>query len=95
MLAIVAVGSAVAGVINMIKYLMMDVKERYHRNDFLVGAALMVADKEAEVKLVPTALELVGDEARLKQLSENIEAIAQRHSAERIVDEMVKIIERQ
>lgn len=42
-LAIVAIGSAVAGVINMIKYLMMDVKERYHRNDFLVGAALMVA----------------------------------------------------
>ena len=37
-LAIVAIGSAVAGVINMIKYLMMDVKERYHRNDFLVGA---------------------------------------------------------
>lgn len=42
-LAIVAIGSAVAGVINMIKYLMMDVKERYHRNGFLVGAALMVA----------------------------------------------------
>lgn len=59
------------------------------------GAALMVADKEAEDKLVPTALALVADEARLKQLSENIEAMAQRHSAERIVDEMVKIIERQ
>ena len=42
-LAIVAIGSAVAGVINMIKYLMMDVKERYHRNEFLVGEALMVA----------------------------------------------------
>ena len=52
-------------------------------------------DKEAEDKLVPTALALVADEARLKQLSENIEAMAQRHSAERIVDEMVKIIERQ
>ena len=59
------------------------------------GAALMVADKEAEDKLVPTALALVADEARLKQLSENIEAMAQRHSAERIVAEMVKIIERQ
>ena len=58
-------------------------------------AALMVADKEAESKLVPTALELVADEARLKRLSEHIEAMAQRHSAERIVDEMVKIIERQ
>ena len=58
-------------------------------------AALMVADKEAETKLVPTALELVADEVRLKGLSEHIEAMAQRHSAERIVDEMVKIIERQ
>ena len=58
-------------------------------------AALMVADKEAESKLVPIALELVADEARLKRLSEHIEAMAQRHSAERIVDEMVKIIERQ
>ena len=44
---------------------------------------------------MPIALALVADEARLKQLSENIEAMAQRHSAERIVDEMVKIIERQ
>ena len=58
-------------------------------------AALMVTDKEAEAKLVPTALALVADEARLKKLSENIEAMAQRHSAERIVDEMVKIIEKQ
>ena len=57
------------------------------------GAALLVRDADAETRLVPTALELIQDNERLCQLSEHIEQMAQRHSAERIVDEIVKIIE--
>ena len=57
------------------------------------GAALLVRDVDAETTLVPTALELIQDNERLCQLSEHIELMAQRHSAERIVDEIVKIIE--
>lgn len=57
------------------------------------GAALLVRDVDAETTLVPTALELIQDNERLCQLSEHIEQMAQRHSAERIVDEIVKIIE--
>ena len=57
------------------------------------GAALLVRDADAETTLVPTALELIQDNERLCQLSEHIEQMAQRHSAERIVDEIVKIIE--
>lgn len=56
-------------------------------------AAVMVADNEAENLLVSTALEIVHDEKRLASLSRHIEALAERQSAERIVDEIVKIIE--
>ena len=58
-------------------------------------AAVMVADKDAERDLVPTALRLVHDEARLDSMSRNIETLAQRHSADRIVDEIVKIINKE
>lgn len=57
-------------------------------------AAVMVTDREAEQKLVSTALEIVRDEARLRSLSKHIAGLAQEQSAERIVDEMVKIIEK-
>lgn len=57
-------------------------------------AAVMVADREAEQRLVPTALEIVRDEARLASLGSCIAALALEQSAERIVDEMVKIIEK-
>ena len=57
-------------------------------------AAVMIADKDAERELVPTALRLVGDADLLAALSRNIQGMAQRHSAERIVDEIVRIIEK-
>ena len=57
------------------------------------GAAVMIADKDAVEKLVPTALQIVADDEQLSTLSRNIEQLAQRHSAERIVDEIVKIID--
>lgn len=55
-------------------------------------AAIMVADKDAEQQLVPKALEVIHDDERLRALSRNIEKLAQHQSAERIVDEIVKII---
>lgn len=57
-------------------------------------AALMIADRDAERELVPAALELVADADRLRTLGANISTLAQRHSADRIVDEMVRIIEK-
>ncbi|RHJ82432.1 undecaprenyldiphospho-muramoylpentapeptide beta-N-acetylglucosaminyltransferase [Parabacteroides sp. AM08-6] len=58
-------------------------------------AAIMVADKEAEQQLVPEALEVIHDDERLRTLSRNIEKLAQHQSAERIVDEIVKIINKE
>ncbi len=58
------------------------------------GAAVMVSDREAESRLVATALQIVRDEVRLDALSKQIGCLALEQSAERIVDEMVKIIER-
>ena len=42
-LAIVSIGFGIAGIMMMIKYLMMDVDSRYQRNDFLIGSALLVS----------------------------------------------------
>lgn len=54
-------------------------------------AAVMIRDTEAITQLIPAALSLIGDEAKLKSLSEEIAKLAQRNSAERIVDEILKI----
>lgn len=56
-------------------------------------AAIMVADKDAEQQLVPKALEVIHNDELLTLLSRNIEQLAQHNSADRIVDEIVKIIE--
>lgn len=55
-------------------------------------AAIMIADKDAAGQLVPVALEVVQDASRLQHLSRNIVGLAQHHSAERIVDEIERII---
>lgn len=57
-------------------------------------AAVMVPDLDAINTLVPLALEIVHDSARLESLSDNITQLAQHSSAERIVDEIVKIIKK-
>lgn len=57
-------------------------------------AAVMVRDEEAKAMLVETALSLIQDDAKLASLSENIHKMAHFHSAEQIVDEIVRIIER-
>ncbi|WP_165040935.1 undecaprenyldiphospho-muramoylpentapeptide beta-N-acetylglucosaminyltransferase [Dysgonomonas sp. ZJ709] len=57
-------------------------------------AAIMITDKDAQEELVKTAIATVEDESRLKALSTNIAQLAQHDSANRIVDEVIKIIER-
>lgn len=56
------------------------------------NAAIMIPDNDAEKRLVKEALEIVKNENRLESLSEHIRSLAQPHSADRIVDEIIKII---
>ncbi|MDD2435993.1 MAG: undecaprenyldiphospho-muramoylpentapeptide beta-N-acetylglucosaminyltransferase [Massilibacteroides sp.] len=56
-------------------------------------AAVMVRDSEAREKLVTTALSLIRNDEKLRLLSNNISTLAQRNSAERIVNEIIKIID--
>ena len=57
------------------------------------GAAIMVADADAGARLVETMLNTVADEARIADLGKNVEQMALHDAAERIVDEVEKIIE--
>ncbi|MDR0575834.1 MAG: undecaprenyldiphospho-muramoylpentapeptide beta-N-acetylglucosaminyltransferase [Tannerella sp.] len=57
------------------------------------SAAVLITDRVVEDQLVPAAIELLGDREKLNYLSEHIALFAQYSSAERIVDEVVKIIE--
>lgn len=54
-------------------------------------AAVLVKDVEAAERLVPTALELIKDEKRLQTLHENILQLAQKDSAKRIAEEVMKL----
>lgn len=56
-------------------------------------AAIMISDKNAPAELISTALKVIHDEEKLNTLSRNITDLAQHRSAERIVDEIVKIID--
>lgn len=58
------------------------------------GAAIMITDSEAREKLIPVALDVVRDEKQLTMLKNNIAELAHHYSAERIVDEIVKIIDK-
>ena len=54
-------------------------------------AAVLVKDCEAAEKLVPTALELIQDEQRLQTLHTNVLKLAQKDSAKRIAEEVIKL----
>jgi UDP-N-acetylglucosamine--N-acetylmuramyl-(pentapeptide) pyrophosphoryl-undecaprenol N-acetylglucosamine transferase len=56
------------------------------------GAAIMIADADAPSSLFDVALGVVRDKERLKSLSNNIAKLAQPDSADRIVDEIAKIV---
>lgn len=57
-------------------------------------AAIKVTDIDAEKDLIKTAIATIADQDKLRSLSENIAKLAQLNSADRIVDEVEKIIER-
>ena len=57
-------------------------------------AAILITDKDAEQELMPKALEVVNNDTLLASLRKHIKALALPESAERIVDEIVKIIEK-
>lgn len=54
-------------------------------------AAVLVRDAEAADKLIPTALELIKDEKRMETLHTNILKLAQKDSAKRIAEEVMKL----
>ncbi len=56
------------------------------------AAAVMIKDAAAIDELIPTALKIIKDDNSLVQLSENIKKMALPDSANRIVDEIEKII---
>lgn len=56
------------------------------------GAALMVADGEAAERVMPLVEELMADSVKREELRRNIRALAIGDSADRIVDEIMKVI---
>ena len=57
-------------------------------------AAIMITDAEAGEKLIKVALDVIRDEKQLTMLKNNIAELAHHQSAEHIVDEIVKIIDK-
>jgi len=56
------------------------------------NAAIMIKDSEAKEKLMSAAFELMNDESKKKELSNNIRKMAISDAAERIVGEILKVI---
>ena len=56
------------------------------------NAALIVRDAEAAEKLLPTALGLLHDEARIHEIERNVAPLARLDAAQTIVDEVYKLI---
>lgn len=56
------------------------------------SAALMVKDKEASTTLSKTIKELLQNEALQKQLADNISQLAKHQSAEKIAEEVIKLV---
>jgi len=54
-------------------------------------AAVLVKDAEAADKLIPTALELIQDKQQLESLHTHVLALAERDSAKRIAEEVMKL----
>ncbi len=55
-------------------------------------AAVLVKDIEAKEKLIDTALQMIANNAQLATLSANILKLAQRDSARRIAEEVIKLV---
>lgn len=57
-----------------------------------ICAAVMIEDQDAENKVIPMALNLLGDSARLEELRRNIHNLAITNSADKIVDEVLECL---
>lgn len=57
-----------------------------------VGAAIMIADVDASTKLIDEALTLIPDTEKLNSLGEGAKGLAQLNSADRIADEVLKLV---
>ena len=57
------------------------------------NAAVLVKDADAENDLIATALALLSDTEKLEELSVNVLTLAERDSARRIADEVMKLVE--
>lgn len=58
------------------------------------GAALLVRDAEAAEKLLPTALELVHDSAKIAEIEKNVAPLARPDAAQTIADEIYKLVKK-
>lgn len=56
------------------------------------NAAVMIKDGEATTTLVPTIIELVHDEEKMKEMSKNIAALAKPYAASEIADKVLELI---
>ena len=54
-------------------------------------AAVLVKDVDAEKELISKALQLIFDETKLAQLSQNSLKLAEKDSARRIAEEVIKL----
>jgi len=57
-------------------------------------AAVLVRDNEAAEKLIPTAIQIINDDQRLKTLHDNVLQLAQKDSAKRIAEEVIALATR-
>lgn len=55
-------------------------------------AAIMIKDLEAQITLIPKAIELLNDSVELEKLSTNILKLAEKDSADRIADEACRLL---
>ncbi|MDE6559656.1 MAG: UDP-N-acetylglucosamine--N-acetylmuramyl-(pentapeptide) pyrophosphoryl-undecaprenol N-acetylglucosamine transferase, partial [Muribaculaceae bacterium] len=56
------------------------------------GAAILIPDNEAQQKLADTLISLIGDPARLNAMKQAISEMALPDADEKIVDEIIRII---
>lgn len=56
------------------------------------GAGMIIRDAEAEEKLLPAALNLLRDRAKIREMEKNAASLARLDSAQSIVDEIYKLI---
>jgi len=55
-------------------------------------AAVMIKDADSKEQLVDKVLEIIDNESELNKLSENILKLAEKDSADRIAEEILKLI---